>query len=228
MNRYTLLILLSALLASCANTKAESEDYVISADRNDIKEKDPELWSWIETQSKSIRSKEKQAKAIYPKQLEYVKSLTDDPKQIEKRQAFNGVWVDCYDNGLGKVYIFQPNGEFHSFEKRFNSSDCTGSTKPGLAGFGFEFQGYYLVGKMLETSDSGNIHELDLVHTDNERSKNYDESKTYYKVAQVNNAELRFSSRGNPSVLLPPKKRNLRLDKVQYTYNKCNCTIEVE
>ena len=62
MNRYTLLILLSALLASCANTKAESEDYVISADRNDIKEKDPELWSWIETQSKSIRSKEKQAK----------------------------------------------------------------------------------------------------------------------------------------------------------------------
>jgi len=228
MNKHILLTLLIVFLVACSNTNTRNEPYVISADRNDIEEKEPELWSWIKTQSKGIRSKEKKAKDIYPKQLEYVESLSKDPKQIEKRKVFNGVWVNCDGYGLGKVYKFSSDGKFHSFEKRFSESDCSGSTKPGLAGLGFEFKGYYLVGEILKTSGAGNIHELDLVHIDSERTPNFNESRTYYQVAFVSDAELRFSNRGNPSVLLPPRTRNLRLDKPKYTYSKCKCTVEVE
>lgn len=208
--------------------KLDNEPYIVSGERNDIQKYEPELWSWLKIQNNKNYSKIKQAKDIYPKQLQYVKGLSNDSIQVERRKPLEGVWIDCGGNNTGSVYKFLPNGRFHSFEKKFDKFDCTGDAKPGVSGFGFEFMGYYLVGKNLDSKVSGATFELDLIHIDSARSKNYDESKAYYKVVNINNRKLRFSSRGNPSVLLPPKKRNLRLDKEKYTYNKCDCLIEVE
>jgi len=215
-------------LNGCSTKNNDKDFYVISSERNDIKDKEPELWSWIEAQSRKAQSKKEKAKTLYPEQLTYAQNLIKDPIQNQKRQLIQGVWIDCNGLGLGDVYKFMVDGRFYNFQKKFNDNNCKTGAKPGLAGFGFEFIGFYLVGKILSHEGIGKIYELDLIHTDSPRTKTYDESRVYYKVANIDGNKLLFNSRTNRSIYLPPKNRNTRLDKKEYTYLKCNCEITAE
>lgn len=222
-----LTFLFIASIFGCSNTDSPPSQYIVSEKRNDIKEHDPELWSWIEVKAKGISAKKLEAKNIYPTQLEYAKKVATDDIQIEKGKAFIGTWIDC-EYGKGAVYIFRDDGTFQSFDKSFDDSQCKSGVKPGLAGFGFEFMGYYLIGKEINRDEEGTIYELDLIHTDSPRTEKYDESLVYYKVVKINNDSFRLSHRGNPGVILPPTMRNLRLDEERYTYNKSNLEVSAD
>ena len=226
--KIVLICLISLLFTGCSAINDNKDAYIISSKQNDIKTNHPKLWSWIELQALKASVKESKAKELYPQQLNYARGLKIDAEQIERREILQGVWVDCNGAGLGSVYKFSPEGKFNSFEKKFADSNCTSTTKAGLAGFGLEFNGYYIIGNQLASNGSGEIYELDFVHTDNWRTQSYDESKIYYKVVQVNGNEMLFSNRSNPSVYLSPETRNLKLDRKKFTYLKCNCKISVE
>lgn len=233
--RILLFIVSPVVLISCANNTEKTSDdvYVVSETRNDIKERDPELWEWLEKIGKKAaerRNREINSVDYMAEVNRAVTSVLEEP-QISKNAKLLGRWKDCitakYKNkgdkdwqlrGTSSIYTFNKDGTFRKESVNYSDVSCQNDEVPNT--FWGANNGFYYIGEQLSDINGMEVYEINMIYGDREETKKYNEARVYFTVVGFKGDELLFGSRNGPGNMRTPEGREITLDKPEFVYNR--------
>jgi hypothetical protein len=236
------------LLCSCAsNPDIKSNDYyIVTKDRNDIKEKHPELWKKMVAESKENEKRSQEEINSVDYQFELNRAVLDikTPKGQEKIRKVSGLWRNCTverykddisdeswkTRGKGRLIEFMGDSKFKIYNHYYSSLNCEGkplffdSLNCGGESYSsneiLRFEGHYYIGNLMKSKEGVDVYEINMVHQDMPCSKTYNEERVYFTIVEIKNEYINFGNRAERSRQRTPLHRPKSLDKEKFRYYK--------
>lgn len=238
------------LLCSCeSNPDIKSNDYyIVTKDRNDIKEKYPEVWKKILAKSKGNAKRRQEEIDSVDYQFELNRAVLDvkTAKGQEKIKTISGLWKSCKirkykdadatddeswkTDGEGRFIEFMGDSKFKIYNQYYSSLNCEGkpifndSLNCGGKIYSSDkvqrFKGYYYIGSLIKSKEGVNVYEINMIHQDMPCSNTYSEERVYFTIVEINSEYITFGSRAERGRQGTPIHRPKGLDNEAFRYYK--------